>query len=75
MFTTGSEEIRRQKEKAFSVFTKAKRKLLQTIESAKAHVEVNNLEISERKEENVELYSHIKEMESSVGQINSIIGG
>lgn len=74
MFQAGSEEIRKQKEKAFSIFTKTKARLQSVIDQARSHVEVNNIEIQKRKEENVELYSHIQEMETSARQIDSIIG-
>lgn len=74
-------DITKQKNKAFKIFTVTKEKFLRAIEQAydykhKNNEEIDNLhgEISDRVMVNIELDNEIKVMNNSVEQINKILG-
>lgn len=81
MFSTQLEQIQNRKQKAFAIFHKTKNSLLNTIEQAKAHIDLNREAILQKSEEvrelkstNDALFGHIDEISASINQIDTIIG-
>lgn len=80
MFGDQLSKINSQKDQAFSIFTKAREKLLTAITAAQEYQRKNDVEvlkhedeIAELKYNNTELVKHVQQMNQSVNKIDQII--
>jgi len=70
MFGDQLSKINSQKDKAFSIFTKAKAKLESSIQQAQEYKRLNDLEVLRAKDQIAELEYNNSELAKTVSQMN-----